>query len=815
MFRTLVKFGILFSILLIFLTASSALGAFDPFGEVDLIYLDSVEASAGEQVTVAIKLRNDEALSSVSIPLTYDPSFLTLNALSFSGSRAEYLATKLVNPDKTLDIDGHFLVGLVVVFEDPIPAGDGLLFTTTFTISDSAAIGQTFSLDSLFYPPGGELILAEAVTSTIIEPDFQAGVILVGQPNRAPSFVGLNDQTILEGDSLVLDVLISDPDGDVLSLAATSKPLGATFTDNGDGTGRFVWQPGYVGPYSADGSPFIVGFWAGDGNLSVEESIELTVVNTNRHPQVSAPDEMIVDAGEATYFEVVATDPDFEAITWQVLGARTSATVTNGNPASYAWQSDVTDTEAHGVTFIALDPNGAADTAMVLVRVRPATLYSVAIDSVQGDLGANVDVPINVENLVPIGGFDFTFSYDQSGMTLLSSTNVGTRSESFEYFVVTPGYGGVSNRVRVVGIGSQSAPGSVVMAAGSGPVASIRFRLAGDLGFAGFSVPIPFVGLGVDPGNFLLDSLNNAIAQEEIFFINGRLQFNSFGELRIGDINLNGLAYEIGDIIRFTNYFINPRVYGFSLLQFANSDINRDTYVATVADLVTLINIVVKGTPPPIARQAAGEPLEAVVTTTWENDELTVTYDATFDVAAALAKFTVTNDFDLADLSVPEDHMEVITYRNGNSANVLIFSMDGRVMASGLQTLLTVSSDAGATLDEITMASSAGDLAEVQLQSAGTTLPDGYVLYQNYPNPFNPETQIAFDLPVATGVRLDIFNVLGQQVVLLHDGILPAGTHTITWNGRDRSGQMVSSGVYLYRLATDATVLTRKMMLLK
>lgn len=814
MFKTLVKFGLLCGILLIFLTATSALATSDPFGALDVIYLDTVEASAGEQVTLAVKLRNDEALSSVSVPLTYNPDFLTLTALSFSGSRAEYLATKLMSPDKTANINGHFLVGLVVVFEDPLPAGDGTLFTCTFTVADSADIGQSFTIDSLFYPPGGELILAEAATSTIIEPAFGRGLITIGQPNRAPSFVGLSDQTILEGDSLVLDVLISDPDNDQLSLAVTSKPLGATFSDNGDGTGRFVWRPGFVGPFSADGSPFSVGFWAGDGNLSVEESIDVTVVNINRRPQIAAPSEMIVDAGAATTFEVVATDPDFEAITWQIQDAHSTAVVTTGNPASYTWQSQVTDTEDRGVTFIARDPNGAADTAVVLVRVRPATLYSVAIDSVTGDLGTEIEVGIAVENLVPIGGFDFVFSYDQSGMTLINATNAGTRSQGFEYFSMTPAYGGVSNHIRVVGLASQTNPGSAELAAGSGRVATIRFRLAGDLSYAGLSVPIPFVDLNGGTSNLLLDSLGSAIAPADVFFINGRLQFNSFGEIKVGDINLNGIAFEIGDVIRFTNYFINPRVYGFSLLQFANSDINRDDFVATVADLVALINVVVKGTPPPVARSGGFVP-EAVVKNQRDRDTFTVSYDANFDVAAVLAKFTVGESFDPAALAFADDRMDVLTYRNGSTFNVLIYSLDGTTLPAGNQQLLTVETGEEIALNEIAMASPEGDLASVELLAAATTLPEGYVLYQNYPNPFNPETQIAFDLPAAGAVRLDIFNVLGQQVLSLYDGVLPAGTHTLTWNGRDRSGQSVSSGVYLYRLATDQTVLTRKMMLLK
>jgi hypothetical protein len=93
-------------------------------------------------------------------------------------------------------------------------------------------------------------------------------------------------------------------------------------------------------------------------------------------------------------------------------------------------------------------------------------------------------------------------------------------------------------------------------------------------------------------------------------------------------------------------------------------------------------------------------------------------------------------------------------------------------------------------------------------------LPDHFALDQNYPNPFNPSTSIAFALPVASHVELDIFNVVGQKVAN-YSGDYGAGEHTIVWDGRSTNGSGVASGVYFYRIATDTDVATRKMMLLK
>jgi endonuclease I len=83
-------------------------------------------------------------------------------------------------------------------------------------------------------------------------------------------------------------------------------------------------------------------------------------------------------------------------------------------------------------------------------------------------------------------------------------------------------------------------------------------------------------------------------------------------------------------------------------------------------------------------------------------------------------------------------------------------------------------------------------------------------LSQNYPNPFNPATEIAFNLPEAAEVRLDVFSINGQQVASLADERMSAGTHQLRFDAGN-----LASGVYLYRLQTPTETITRKMTLLK
>jgi len=92
----------------------------------------------------------------------------------------------------------------------------------------------------------------------------------------------------------------------------------------------------------------------------------------------------------------------------------------------------------------------------------------------------------------------------------------------------------------------------------------------------------------------------------------------------------------------------------------------------------------------------------------------------------------------------------------------------------------------------------------------------GFRLQQNHPNPFNPSTAIAFSTnDAAKHYTLEIYNLKGQRVSTLHKGQLPAGNHSLIWNGKDSSGQDVASGVYFYRLSDGSKTQSRKMLLMK
>ena len=97
-------------------------------------------------------------------------------------------------------------------------------------------------------------------------------------------------------------------------------------------------------------------------------------------------------------------------------------------------------------------------------------------------------------------------------------------------------------------------------------------------------------------------------------------------------------------------------------------------------------------------------------------------------------------------------------------------------------------------------------LSEAQSQG----IPAEYALHANFPNPFNPTTTIRYELPEASTVRLTVFNILGQQVASLVNGVVDAGFQNVQWNSTNSAGVALASGVYIYRMEAFSTTSDRQ-----
>ena len=138
------------------------------------------------------------------------------------------------------------------------------------------------------------------------------------------------------------------------------------------------------------------------------------------------------------------------------------------------------------------------------------------------------------------------------------------------------------------------------------------------------------------------------------------------------------------------------------------------------------------------------------------------------------------------------------------------FTTDNVAVGAGLPTFIIV----GVTDDD----SSAVHIDEVWYNetptgmsiSDDTPIASSYELGQNYPNPFNPITHIRFNIPETGNTKLTVFNIMGEAVANLVDGVVSAGGHTVSWNAAN-----MPTGVYFYRMESGNFTQTRKLLLVK
>lgn len=322
------------------------------------------------------------------------------------------------------------------------------------------------------------------------------------------------------------------------------------------------------------------------------------------------------------------------------------------------------------------------------------------------------------------------------------------------------------------------------------------------------------------PDECLTQPISNlSLPERDINFRNGGVQIICAGIIDpTGDINLNGVACEIADVVMFWNYF----EHGLSAFgthidgSIAASDVNENDTPLELADFFYLNAIVIGDAPPS----------EPVIPTTWhmqvwtDDGSQTVRFTALGDIAGLL--MVIEGDF--TPTWTNEINNQYIRYFDGTNTRLLFVGSEFEI--GGTTDVLTGDAIFGFSGAEpeilyVEAVTHYGQPVSLELgvpldaDDEDDLLPTDFALKQNYPNPFNPETQIAYSLPEPSFVTLEIYNMMGQRVRTLHEGTKAAGEHMVLWDGTDDSGARVASGIYLYRLTAGTETATRKMLLLK
>jgi flagellar hook assembly protein FlgD len=95
-------------------------------------------------------------------------------------------------------------------------------------------------------------------------------------------------------------------------------------------------------------------------------------------------------------------------------------------------------------------------------------------------------------------------------------------------------------------------------------------------------------------------------------------------------------------------------------------------------------------------------------------------------------------------------------------------------------------------------------------EQISVSTPSMFALESAYPNPFNPSTSLRLYIPMESSVNVSVYNLMGQQVDVIHDGLLSSGYTNLTWNASD-----FPSGMYIVRATSNTYTTSQKIMLLK
>ncbi|MBI5267621.1 MAG: cadherin-like domain-containing protein [candidate division Zixibacteria bacterium] len=200
--------------------------------------------------------------------------------------------------------------------------------------------------------------------------------------NQAPVLNPIGSQSVDENQNLTIIATATDPDGTTPTLSASPLPTGASFIDNGNGTGTLSWTPSY-----SQAGVYNVQFSASDGELTDVEMVAITVKNVNRPPTLDPIGAKAVAEAANLNFGVSGSDPDGGTLSFSATPLPAGATFTDhlNNTATFDWTPNYNQAGDYNVLVVVSD-GGMADSEMVSITVtnvnRPPVLAAIGAKNV-------------------------------------------------------------------------------------------------------------------------------------------------------------------------------------------------------------------------------------------------------------------------------------------------------------------------------------------------------------------------------------------------------------------------------------------------
>lgn len=545
-----------------------------------------------------------------------------------------------------------------------------------------------------------------------------------------------------------------------------------------------------------------------------------TGVSPNNPPVFGAlASQFEVTEGDSLGFLVSASDPDGDSLSLYVetsLPPNASFPPKEGEGSVSQWfvfKPDFTQgPDVFNVTFAAQDTPGAVTRKTVTITVHDFEVSGdiLVVSKYQGGVPGAKErlVSIELNNSNEVYGVQFDLEWNANIMQIDSFIKTDRTST----FSLRTNLGDSSGIVTVLLFGLENQK----IIVGTRPI--LYFSASVDsLSECGLDVPL--VLSDAKEAIYLGGPSQPMVTSDGLFYVDCFGDVNSDRDIDIADV-VDLVAYILGNI-------------DFDQRQWEAADVNHDSTV-DVGDLVGVINII-------LGRPIEGAPLGGFIaplaSVELDLEDLKEGYDgdariwADLLVPVAGAQFEIEYDPDQLSFSTPilteRTDGFVVQYKDDKNGKlkVVMYSLTGEAIQPGKGNILSLPAQTNSNLSEELKI----DLTNVVLANPGavvipvsgySNLPKRFSLSQNYPNPFNPQTTIQYEIGgddpgMQVHATLKIYNILGQQVRTLVDEDKSPGIYKVVWDGRDGSGDRVSSGVYLYRLTMGEYSETKKMVLMK
>ena len=298
-----------------------------------------------------------------------------------------------------------------------------------------------------------------------------AAEVVMESTNQVPVLERLGSQSVAEGASLRLELRGSDADGDGLAYAVEGEPTGATLSD-----GVFSWTPTYQ-----QGGTYRVTFSVADQyGGRAEETVTITVGETNREPVLASIGSQSVAEGEGLRVALSATDADGDRLTYSASGEPAGATLSDG---VFSWTPTYEQAGMYQVTFTVSDGRGGVAEETVTVTVTETAPDLVVEDASVSQSGLTA-------------GASFTFS-----ATIVNQGNAAAVETQMRYY---------QSEDRTIDTGDREVGREVLMALASGADREVAVE------FSAVGIGAFYYGVCVEPVSRESPTDNNCSAGVQV-----------------------------------------------------------------------------------------------------------------------------------------------------------------------------------------------------------------------------------------------------------------------------------------------------------